>query len=395
MLITVLLAAATAATGATTALPPTACDTATGPRLRVGPGQTYAVPSQAAAAAGNGAVVLISAGDYSGDVASWPQDNLTLCGAGGRARLFADGRHAAGKGIWVISGSNVTVDSVEFHGARVPHRNGAGIRAEGQGLRIVNAGFFDNENGILGPNAGTLEVSRSEFARNGVGEPGRTHSLYAGTADAVTVSASFFHAAVIGHQLKSRARATRVSHSHFMDGPDGTASYQIDVPNGGIVELRGNLLQKGPRADNPVAVSFGAEGLASGIPHTLTLVHNTLASTYEGGSFLSVPAGVEAVQLQGNVFAGNGASLYKDQRAVGPAFGSAGNVLCAVTGLPAPDDIASPGFWPTAAGGCRRTLSGTLSGTRDRPLQADAPRPLLLRPLATGPHVAGALQAPP
>ena len=59
----------------------------------------------------SGDVVKITAGDYHGDVATWSVSNLTICGIGGRARLFADGRNAQGKGLWVVSGSNVTIDS--------------------------------------------------------------------------------------------------------------------------------------------------------------------------------------------------------------------------------------------------------------------------------------------
>src|SRR5512143_3234053 len=170
-------------------LPPpstSACDAAIGRRLLVGPGRTYATPSAAAAAAQSGVVVVISAGDYVGDVAAWSVSNLTICGNGGRVRLFANGRHEGGKGIWVISGGNVMVENIEFHDAKVPDQNGAGIRAEGNGLTIRNCGFFDNEDGILGPDSGDLTIENSEFARNGYGD-GQSHNLYVGRANKVTV----------------------------------------------------------------------------------------------------------------------------------------------------------------------------------------------------------------
>ena len=63
----------------------------------MGPGKTFALPSAAAAAAANGDVVKISAGDYTGDVTTWSANNLTICGVGGRARLFANGKNAGGK----------------------------------------------------------------------------------------------------------------------------------------------------------------------------------------------------------------------------------------------------------------------------------------------------------
>ena len=76
---------------------------------------------------------------------------LTLRGIGqGRVKLPANGKHAGGKAIWVIAGNDVTVENIEFSGARVPDRNGAGIRPEGQNLTVRNCRFYDCEDGILG-----------------------------------------------------------------------------------------------------------------------------------------------------------------------------------------------------------------------------------------------------
>ena len=100
-----------------------------GPRTwRVGPDRELRAPSAAAAVARDGDTVLIDAGTYVGDVATWTQDDLTLRGVGGRAHLRAAGESAQGEAIWVIAGDRVTVDLVELSGARVPDGNGAGIR---------------------------------------------------------------------------------------------------------------------------------------------------------------------------------------------------------------------------------------------------------------------------
>src|SRR4051812_885037 len=56
-----------------------------GRTLRVGPGRALTTPSAAAAVARNGDTVLIDAGTYAGDVATWTQDDLTLRAVGGRA----------------------------------------------------------------------------------------------------------------------------------------------------------------------------------------------------------------------------------------------------------------------------------------------------------------------
>src|SRR6478752_5433842 len=134
-----------------TGVPATAADRAAdNPRTwHVGPDRRLATPSAAAAVAGDGDTVLIDAGTYVGDVATWTQDDLTLRGVGGRAHLKADGSSAQGKAIWVIAGDRTTVDRLELSGAAVPDRNGAGIRQEGDDLMVTRSWFHHNENGLL------------------------------------------------------------------------------------------------------------------------------------------------------------------------------------------------------------------------------------------------------
>ena len=117
--------------------------------LRVGPKREFKNPSEVADIVRNGDTVEIDAGTYVGDVAVWRHRNLMLRGVGGRAHLKAGGEHAEGKAIWVIKGKNTTVESIEFSGAKVPDRNGAGIRQEGRHLVVRDCFFHDNENGIL------------------------------------------------------------------------------------------------------------------------------------------------------------------------------------------------------------------------------------------------------
>ena len=125
--------------------------------LLVGPDRLYKRPSEAASSAKDGDTIEIDAGVYSGDVAIWRQHNLIIRGVGGRANIKANGRAAEEKGIWVIKGDKTTVENIEFSGARVPDRNGAGIRQEGSGLTIRNCYFHHNENGILG-GAGNIRI---------------------------------------------------------------------------------------------------------------------------------------------------------------------------------------------------------------------------------------------
>ncbi len=360
--------------------------------LEVGAGKTYTVPSAAAVVAQSGDVVKIAAGDYIGDVATWSASNLTICGFGGRARLFANGNNARGKGLWLVTGSNITIDSIEFHDTKVPDQNGAGIRAEHGGALIIrNSGFYDNENGILG-NAGasTISIEGSEFARNGLGD-GYTHNIYIGQINRLTVSSSYFHEAKIGHNFKSRAKETVIENSYFMDGPTGTSSYLADFPNGGKVTLRGNLFHKGPDSDNPNAISFGAEGLTNPT-NTLELIHNTVTVTRSGGAFLAVAIGTQSVKLTANLFAGTGnQALLTGGYAIGNAQ-QAGNVTSLASNIPGATSISNPNFWPNAA---LQAVIGQI-GIPDAAYTKDAPKPYALRSLASNStRVSGAIQSTP
>ena len=373
----------------------TACDTAAGRVLDVGPGKPYATPSAAAKAAQAGDVVRIAAGSYRGDVATWSASNLTLCGVGGRARLFADGKSAGGKAIWVVAGANTTIDSVDFLNAKVPDNNGAGIRAEHKSgeLRVFNSGFYDNQNGILSA-AGpiTITIEGSEFARSDTGTTAALgHNLYIGRIDRLTVRSSFFHEAVRGHNLKSRAKVSVVDNSYFMDGPGGRSSYLTDFPDGGQVTLRGNLLHKGPLADNPTAVAFGAESMSAWPVNTLELSHNTLVMTRSGGYFLRAPAATQSLRLTANVWAGTGSpSLLTGGYAQGNAV-QTGNVSLQAAQFPGASSLASPVFWPAAAA----LPALALSGVPDAAYTHDSPRPYALRAVAPGARLAGALQSAP
>src|SRR5580704_1810724 len=244
--------------------------------LQVGPGKQYTAPCAAIAAASAGDTTQIdTSGNYAGDVCQWSTSNLTLIGVGGgRAVINAAGQNSEGKGIWVIDGNNTTVQNIEFAGATVPDMNGAGIRAEGNNLAIRNCYFHDNQDGIL-TNAGnsTILIEFSEFYRNGAGD-GQSHNLYIGNIAKLIFRYNYSHGAIVGHLLKSRAAENDIFYNLLSDETTGTASYDIDLPNGGLSYVVGNLVEKGPLAENSALVSYQEEGAAAGNPdHELFVVN--------------------------------------------------------------------------------------------------------------------------
>lgn len=229
--------------------------------VQVGPDQRLMrKPSDAAAQARDGDTVEIRAGTYE-DCAVWRASRLTLRAVGGEVHL--KDKACEGKGIWVVYGDQVTIEGIRFSGAKVADRNGAGIRAQGGSLTVRSSVFERNENGILTNTAPTarIVIEGSTFIGNGKCEPQCAHGIYIGQAASLEVRSSIFRDQRIGHHIKSRALKTTVIGNRIEDGPTGTASYLIDVPNGGEVLIADNVLHKGRLSDNQgTAISIGAEG---------------------------------------------------------------------------------------------------------------------------------------
>lgn len=228
--------------------------------IDVGPNRLLKVPSQAATVAGDGDVVRIDPGEYA-DCAVWRASHLTIESTGPGVRIA--GKTCAGKGIFITAGSDILVRGITFADAQVPDHNGAGIRAEGDNLTVENSRFEDNENGILagGSPGSVLRVEDSVFSGNGACIGACAHGIYAGAAiRMLDVRRCVFWNTKVGHHIKSRALNTLVVDSTIEDGDEGTASYLIDIPNGGNVLIEGNTLQKGPRSENhEAAISIGEE----------------------------------------------------------------------------------------------------------------------------------------
>jgi hypothetical protein len=276
-----------------------------GPRIiRVGNGQRLAKIADAARIARDGDTIEIEAGDYVGDVAVWTQPHLTIRGVNGRPRLIAGGASAEDKAIWVVRGEDITIENIEFVGARVADKNGAGIRFERGRLVIRNCRFEDNEDGILGGDDDSeLEIHNSEFVRNGAGD-GYSHNIYVG-GRRVLVHGNYISQSRVGHLLKSRARESQILYNR-LSGESGTSSYELEFPDGGIAVVIGNLIEQGPASENSTIVSYGSESLRWP-RNELYLSHNTLVNDRPNdGVFVFARAGNASVVAVNNVSVGPG-----------------------------------------------------------------------------------------
>ncbi len=129
-------------------------------------------------------------------------------------------------------------------------------------------------------NTGTIIVQGSTFDHNGMGS-GLGHNLYInGVADFVMTD-SVSENAVVGHELKTRAFNNDIENNLIMDGPTGTSSYDIDVPNGGNTLIQGNTIEQGPKSQNPMMIDYGEGGSLR--PGSLTVTGNVLLNDLSGG----------------------------------------------------------------------------------------------------------------
>jgi nitrous oxidase accessory protein NosD len=272
--------------------------------LMVGPGQEYSAPSQAAAAAKPGDIVRIAPGTYY-DCAIWTANNLTIEGTA--PGVVLTDTICGGKAIFVVQAEDVTVSGLTFARARAPDGNGAGIRAEGNNLTVVNSKFVNNQEGILaGDNPkSTITVQGSDFEHNGACSGSCAHGIYVGRIALLRIEHSRFFDTQIAHHIKSCAARTEISGNTIKDGPEGTASYLIDVPKGGSLLVTDNVLEKGPKNQNhTAAISIGEEGVIQSTDQML-IAHNTFTNDGPPTSFVHNVTATPA-RLQGNSLRGPG-----------------------------------------------------------------------------------------
>lgn len=281
--------------------------------LQVGTGKAFTTIQEAANAADPGDTIEIFAGTYDKG-ATFTDDNLVIRIAPGQATWSARIKGAvSGKGIFVIKGDNVTVEGLRFNSAIVPDGNGAGIRQEGANLTVRNCYFHSNEMGILATpvagSEGALTVTGSTFTRTRSRKSGSLgHGIYAvGGVTQLTVSGSTLNRGTKGHYIKSRA-AQNVLTSNTIDDSNGSASYLIDISEGGAATITDNQLTKGAEAENCcTAIAYGPEmykGVSYQNPPGLVLVTNNRFTNKRASSVnfvnnMSSP--VNPVALQGNI----------------------------------------------------------------------------------------------
>ena len=281
---------------------------------RVGAARVLKNPSDAARKAQPGDIIEIDAGTYHNDYATWPQDDITIRGAGGLAHLKSKGLIPNRKAIWILKGNNILIENIEFSGAAVKDTNGAGIRHEGGDLTLRNTFFHDNEFSMLtGKRPGAnIEISASRFwfqRRNNR----FSHGIYIGPVGRFTLIGSHFKGTRGGHQVKSRAFENHLLYNRIEDVPGGDSSRLVDLPNCGLSFIVGNDLHQGADTQNFNAIGYGHEGCPqrTAAQMRLYVVNNTFVNEAGRGTLVDNSAGGDAI-VSNNLLVGSGRFLVGD-----------------------------------------------------------------------------------
>jgi hypothetical protein len=168
--------------------------------------------------------------------------------------------------IYVNGAKNLTLRNLRIHGFKAQDANG----------------IFGTDN-----NSGTLRMEYIELFDNGGGN-GPEHNIYIGASKldpnfTVHMTGSYSHSAFYGHLYKSRAQKNILEGNYFR-GTLGSAqqaeNYLVDVPNGGVLTMRNNVLVKNASGDNSngLMVTFKMEGASDTRSDAITIEHNTFVA---------------------------------------------------------------------------------------------------------------------
>ncbi len=264
--------------------------------LEVGPGRAFDRPSAAARAAQDGDTIAIAPGNYY-DCAVWTRSRLTIAGTGPDV-LITD-TTCQGKALFITSGDDITIRNITFARARVPDRNGAGIRAEGHNLTVESSRFMNNETGLLdgGLLGSTLRIIDCTFTANGVRDTtAPSPALSVGAIATLHVERSRFADSRGGAHILSGAGRTELLGNRIEDDATGVRDALVVLANGNALVMEDNLLRRGPNGTR-----LNAAVRADGGAGDLALRRNTLVNASDRPTALLLDWTQGEASFEGNV----------------------------------------------------------------------------------------------
>lgn len=316
---------------------------------KVGATQTYTTPSAVVNLVQNTDTIKIDGGVYLNDPVIWTKKDLVFIGLGtGSNRSIMrwnGGDITNGKGIWVFANpattGNETIDNIVFEGARVSDANGgngAGIRYQAKNLTIRNCQFNSCQNGILEGGSYTgavITIQNSEFFNNGyefIGNPsfsGYEHNIYiSAQTDSLLVKNCYFHdPRGEANSLKTRAQKSYILYN-VIDEANGQGSWEINIAQGGLSVIIGNVIIQGANSINHGIVSYDA---ATNPIEDFYFINNTVINKYTGTTFryfsVSPTSGINKFKVYNNIFAKASAATMSNfiSGTLGPALDTMAN----------------------------------------------------------------------
>ncbi len=290
----------------------------------VGPTQTYTLPSQVKNLVQDGDTIYIDGGVYLNDATKWMKNNLTFIGLGtGNNRTIL--QHTLDipnrKGIFLFENpglsDNIYIENIVFDGARIADSdgaNGAGIRFQSVNLTVNNCKFMNCQNGILEGNASVnssnVIIKNSEFENNGYQLPndptysGYEHHIYiSASADTLLVENCYFHdPRGQANSLKTRAQRSFILYN-LIDEASGYGSWEINIAQGGLNVIMGNIIIQGTSGANHGIVGYDA---AINQLEDFYFINNTVINKFTGNiNYLNVvpSSGINTFKVYNNIFA--------------------------------------------------------------------------------------------
>jgi hypothetical protein len=291
----------------------------------VGPSQTYTLPSQVKNLVQDGDTIYIAGGIYINDATKWTKKNLKFIGLGtgsNRTVLQYTGDIPNGKGIFVFeipgTSDNPYLENIVFDGAQISDgngANGAGIRFQANNLTVNNCKFINCQNGILEGNGSVTTsnviIQNCEFENNGyqlANDPthsGYEHNIYIGAStDTLIVKNCYFHRPRgQANSLKTRAQRSYILYNLIDEEATGYGSWELNIAQGGLNVIIGNIIIQGSAGANHGIVSYDA---ATNVLEDFYFINNTVINKYNGNIKyfnISPASGINTFKIYNNIFA--------------------------------------------------------------------------------------------
>jgi hypothetical protein len=243
-------------------------------------------------------------------------------GEGARVELRGEGFDYSGAGavpraVVQFDGAadGSSIEGFDISGARNASHNGAGVRINGASHVVIRGcAIHGNDMGIMS-NGGASTASGADqrieasliYSNGTDADPGQNHNLYLG-GESVVISGCEVRSSTTGHNVKSRARYTRVEYCYIHDAAnrelDLVDSPETEAPGSDAVLLGTIIVKAKDMAGNHEVVHFGRDG-KHGHAGTLYVVNCTVVTGYASAVVTLSADGTRAV-MANNLFSDAG-----------------------------------------------------------------------------------------